>query len=185
MQNNEFIIKDVPATKEEVRSIVLSKLQLYKAKNFLDIGSGSGTISVEAGVVFKNLNVFAIEKKEKALDLTRQNIEKFNLNNVVLLKGDAPYINLDNKKFDSVFIGGTGGNLSEIITWSRKIMNKNAKLVMSFIIVETFFYAKKILKEQGFKNIDIVNVNVSRLEKLGSGEYFKPNNPIYIISCTK
>ena len=35
------------------------------------------------------------------------------------------------------------------------------------------------------KNVDVTVLNVSKLEKLGPGEYFKPHNPIYIISCEK
>ena len=58
-------------------------------------------------------------------------------------------------------------------------------LLSSFTIVETFNETLRLLREYGFENIDVSVLNVSKLEKLGRGEYFKPLNPIYIISCEK
>ena len=43
----------------------------------------------------------------------------------------------------------------------------------------------RLVREKGFKNVDVTVLNVSKLEKLGPWEYFKPHNPIYIISCEK
>ena len=59
------------------------------------------------------------------------------------------------------------------------------RLVANFIIIDTFYEMLRLVKEKGFKNIDVTVLNVAKLEKLGTGEYFKPHNPIYIISCEK
>nr|UWI49946.1 decarboxylating cobalt-precorrin-6B (C(15))-methyltransferase [Clostridioides difficile] len=185
MKNNEFITGKVPITKEEARAISISKLNLVNAKNFIDIGAGTGSVSVEAAYNYPNLNVISIEKNDDAVELIEKNIKKFNLKNVEVIRGYAPInINLNNK-VDSIFLGGTGNNLEEIIVWSKKTLITGGRLVANFIIIETFNKTLKLLKKYGFKEIDVCVLNVSKLEKLGKGEYFKPLNPIYIISCEK
>ena len=183
MKNSEFITGDVPITKEEVRAISINKLNLKDKKTFLDIGAGTGSVSIEVAYNYPNIEVISIECKDKAIGLINQNIEKFNLNNVKVLKGYAP---LDiGKKVDSIFIGGSGPNLKEILEWSKMNLNENGTLVANFIIIDTFYKTLNLLKELGFKNIEATMLNVAKLEKLGKGEYFKPLNPIYIISCKK
>ncbi|MFA3990017.1 precorrin-6Y C5,15-methyltransferase (decarboxylating) subunit CbiT [Clostridioides difficile] len=120
MRNSEFITGKVPITKEEVRAISISKLNLVNAKNLIDIGAGTGSVSVEAAYNYPNLKVISIEKNDDAIELIEKNKKKFNLKNIEVIKGYAP-INLGlNVKVESIFLGGTGNNLEEIIEWSKK-----------------------------------------------------------------
>ena len=183
MKNSEFITGRVPITKEEVRAISINKLDLSCAKRFIDVGAGTGSVTVEAAYHYPNLEVIAIEKNDDALDLISKNVDKFNLKYVEVIKVYAP-IEI-NKNVDAIFLGGTGKNLEEIITWSKNLLVDGGRLVANFIIIDTFYQALNLLKEHGFTNLDVSVLNVSKLEKLGRGEYFKPLNPIYIISCEK
>lgn len=183
MKNSDFITGKVPITKEEVRAISINKLDLINAKRFIDVGAGTGSVTVEAAYNYPNLKVTAIERNDDALNLINQNIEKFELRNVEVIKGYAP-IDI-NDKIDAVFLGGTGNNLEEIILWSKEILIQGGRLVANFIIVDTFNETLRLLRDHGFINIDVSVLNVSKLERLGRGEYFKPLNPIYIISCEK
>lgn len=183
MRNNEFITEKVPITKEEVRAISINKLDLANAKRFIDVGAGTGSVTVEAAYHYKHLDVIAIEYNDDAIELIKKNVDKFNLNNVEIIKGYAPV--KINKNVDAIFLGGTGKNLEEIITWSKNLLIEGGRLVANFIIVDTFNRALNLLRDYGFTNIDVSVINVSKLEKLGRGEYFKPLNPIYIISCEK
>ena len=70
IKDNEFIRGNVPMTKEEIRTISLAKLSLNEAETFWDIGSGTGSIAVQAAVSDKSLNIYAIEKMMKALSLS-------------------------------------------------------------------------------------------------------------------
>ena len=173
MKNKDFITGKVPITKEEVRAISLNKLELLNAKTFIDVGAGTGSVSIEAGYSYPNLKVIAIERNDDAIDLVKQNKEKFNLDNVEIIKAYA------------IFLGGTGKKLEEIIDWSKDLLVDGGRLVANFIIIDTFYEMLRLVKEKGFKNIDVTVLNVAKLEKLGTGEYFKPHNPIYIISCEK
>lgn len=205
MKNSEFITGDVPITKEEVRAIALSKLEILRAEKFLDIGSGTGSVSVEAAVINENLKVYSIDDDPRAEKLIKKNIEKFKLNNICFYRGKAPLDNFDTTKevdanidkstnkidndqkdsFDAVFIGGTGGNLKEIILWTRTILKPGGRVVANFIINDTFNQAYKFFKEVGFSEIEVLQLCVNVLSPLGKGEYFKPQNPIFIISAKK
>ena len=185
MRNRDFITGKVPITKEEVRAISINKLDLLNAKTFIDVGAGTGSISIEAGYHYQDLRVIAIERNDDALDLVNKNIENFNLTNVEVVKAYAP-IELDiYNDVDAIFLGGTGNKLEEIIDWSKDLLVPGGRLVANFIIIDTFYEMLRLVREKGFKNVDVTVLNVSKLEKLGPGEYFKPHNPIYIISCEK
>ncbi|WP_455538995.1 decarboxylating cobalt-precorrin-6B (C(15))-methyltransferase [Terrisporobacter sp.] len=183
MKNNEFIRGKVPITKEEVRAISLNKLDLKNAKIFIDVGAGTGSVSIEAAHTYENLQVIAIERNNQAIDLINQNVEKFNLSNVKVIQAYAP-IDLD-VKADGIFLGGTGNNLEEIIKWSKDLLVPGGRLVANFILIDNFYDTLDLLKKYKFENIDVSLLSINKLEKLGGRDYFKPHNPIYIISCEK
>lgn len=183
MKNDEFIRGKVPITKEEVRAISLNKLNLKDAKTFIDVGAGTGSISIEAALTYDDLKVIAIERNDVAIDLINQNVEKFNLSNVEVMKAYAP-IDLDIKA-DGIFLGGTGNNLEEIIKWSKDLLVPGGRLVANFILIDNFYDTLDLLKKYNFENLDVSQLSINKLEKLGGRDYFKPHNPIYIISCEK
>ena len=183
MKNDEFIRGKVPITKEEVRAISLNKLNLKDAKTFIDVGAGTGSISIEAALTYDDLKVVAIERNDVAIDLINQNVEKFNLSNVEVMKAYAP-IDLDIKA-DGIFLGGTGNNLEEIIKWSKDLLVPGGRLVANFILIDNFYDTLDLLKKYNFVNLDVSQLSINKVEKLGGRDYFKPHNPIYIISCEK
>ncbi|MDD7183639.1 MAG: decarboxylating cobalt-precorrin-6B (C(15))-methyltransferase [Peptostreptococcus porci] len=185
MKNSEFITDGVPITKEEVRAISISKLNLNNARSFLDIGSGTGTITVEVALNNPNVEVFSIEKNESAYELTRKNIEKFGLKNVTQLFGVAPMKIEPDKKFDAIFVGGTGEELIDVLEWSYNNMKNGSRFVANFILIDNFFKCNLAMERIGFKNIEVIQVGVSKLEALGSGKYFKPLNPVFVVSAEK
>lgn len=183
MKNDEFIRGKVPITKEEVRAISLNKLNLKNAKIFIDVGAGTGSVSIEAALTYDNLKVIAIERNDVAIDLINQNVNKFNLSNIEVIKDYAP-IDLD-VKADGIFLGGTGNNLEEIIKWSKDLLIPGGRLVANFILIDNFYDTLDLLKKYNFVNLDVSQLSINKLEKLGSRDYFKPHNPIFIISCEK
>ena len=183
MKNNEFIRGKVPITKEEVRAISLNKLNLKNAKTFIDVGAGTGSVSIEAALTYDNLKVIAIERNDVAIDLINQNVNKFNLSNIEVIKDYAP-IDLD-VKADGIFLGGTGNNLEEIIKWSKDLLIPGGRLVANFILIDNFYDTLDLLKKYNLVNLDVSQLSINKLEKLGSRDYFKPHNPIFIISCEK
>ena len=115
-------------TKEEVRAISLDKLELHRAKRMLDVGSGTGSVTIQAARTYPELEVVAVERNEDAVALTQENIQHFGCHNVRLHQGLAP-IELEGS-FDAIFVGGTGGNMQEIFDWCAQLMEPGGRLVL-------------------------------------------------------
>ena len=191
MQDKDFIKSEkVPMSKEEIRYITMGYLEIYDKKKFLDIGSGTGSITIESLMQNKNIKVTAIESDERAYSTTLMNIESFEQrygnikNRVKLIKGKAP-INLK-EKYDSIFIGGTKGSVKEIINWSSENLEENGTLVLNFISLENFYEAIDVIKQNDtLSQEDIAQIGVSKVQSIGRYTYFKPNNPVFIIKAKK
>lgn len=173
----------VPMTKEVVRTQALDRLQLHNAQRFIDIGAGTGSVSLEAAMRYPQLQVMAIERNPDALALMAENRELFGCPNVEIINGYAP-IAL-NMMADAVFIGGSGGQLTELIDWSLAHLHPGGRLVMTFILLENLTCALTHLEQCAIRDVDCLQLQVANLVTLGSGHYFKPNNPTYLISCLK
>lgn len=183
MKNSEFITGKVPITKEEIRAIAINKLDLKGKKHFVDVGAGTGTVGIEVALQYEDIKVIAIECKKEAVLLTKENMEKFQVKNMELVEGYAPI--LLGYEVDGIFIGGTGGHLEEILKWSYESLNEGGRVVANFIIIDTFYEALRIIRALGFREIEVTQLGVATLKTLGSGEYFSPANPIYMIEGTK
>ena len=116
MRDEEFLRERVPMTKEEIRHISICKLCLQADSVLYDVGSGTGSIAVEAAALSENLNVYAIEQKENAVALIRKNAEQFGLENIHIVHAKAPEGMDELPAPTHAFIGGSGGNLREILT---------------------------------------------------------------------
>lgn len=179
--DNLFIRSNVPMTKEEIRALSISKLRLTGANRVLDIGAGTGSIAVECGLLSKQGKVYAVEKEEEAISLIKENAKKFEAYNVEVIHGKAPEALEGILDVDRVFIGGSGGQMGDIITWIKR--NKCARVVINTITVESTYETLAALENEGFSDIEIINVSVSKGRKIGGKHLMQALNPIYIISA--
>lgn len=182
MKDDLFIRTKVPMTKEEIRTISLAKLNLKEAQSLLDIGAGTGSVSIEACLENPTLEVTAIEEKEKAVDLILKNKKHFNVKNLEIIKEKAP-IEMDTL-FDRIFVGGSGGNLTDILAWSFDHLKKDGVIVLNFILLENAIKAFKWFESRNIA-YSSVQVQVGNGTKLGPGHYFKQLNPVIIIEAKK
>lgn len=180
MKDELFIRGNVPMTKEEIRGVCLAKLELYQAETLLDIGTGTGSIAVEAALNYPSLQVTAVDANQEAIALLKENQQKFGVENITSFVIEAPFETQE--KFDAIFIGGTGGNMEGILSWSFQHLSSQGKLVMNFILQESVMEAMKWLKEKD-KNFSAVQVQIGKYTALGSGHYYKPSNPVIILEA--
>lgn len=173
----------VPMTKEAVRALALSKLELHWASHLIDIGAGTGSVSIEAALQHPTLAVTAIERNPAALRLLAENCQRFACGNVSIIAGEAPDVSVE--RADAIFMGGSGGHLTALIDWSLHHLRPGGRLVMTFILQENLHYALEHLQQADVTAIDCQQLNVSTLTALGSGHYFKPHNPVFVIACQK
>ena len=186
IKDSEFIRGNCPMTKEDIRALSIWKMNLSEDSTVLDIGSGTGTITVQASKISNNGVVYSIEKDEAAIAVTKINLEKFNCINVVLDEGDAveileKYIK-EEKAFDSIFIGGSGGSLEKIIDMCNKLLIENGTIVMNFITLDNAYKAIEVMKKLNYI-VDISQVNISK--NRGQSYMMIANNPIYIVQCIR
>ena len=99
LPDDAFYRGKAPMTKSEVRAVTISKLRLAEESKVLDIGAGSGSITVEAALQARDGQVWGIERKDEAFDVFKENIKRFELNNICAIKGLAPE-DLPNETFD-------------------------------------------------------------------------------------
>lgn len=184
VSDEEFIRGKVPMTKREVRVASICKLHLKENSVFYDIGSGSGSVSVEAARLSKDIKVFAVDLNAEAVELTKQNAEKFGLENITVIKGAAPDILEELPPPDCVFIGGSSGYLEEILT-ALYSKNPKVRVVVNAVSLESLSLIERVVnRNEGFKlkDFEAVQFSVTKAEEAGRYHLFKANNPVFIVS---
>ena len=176
----------VPITKEEVRTVQISKARLKPGQTVYDVGCGSGSISVEAALqVESSGKVIAIDYDQNAVDLTKKNLEKFGLSNVLVMLGNAKEKISELDQADAIFVGGTGGDTKEIVELSEKKLKTGGRIVIGIILIETLYSVLQVMDKLQFKDVDITQVTISKSRKTTTGTMMLARNPVTIISATK
>jgi cobalt-precorrin-6B (C15)-methyltransferase len=176
--------EQVPITKEDVRALVLSKLRLKENSSAIDIGCGSGSITVELCLQTKDNKVYAIDFEEKATELTRKNLLKFGLKAEVILSKAQDILPLL-PQVDAIIIGGTWGNIEQIIRLSIDKLKKGGRLVIDTILIETMYKALTTINEASLDEVDVTQVIIAKARKVTTGTMMLARNPVLIISATK
>ncbi len=183
IKDEEFIRGNCPMTKEDIRILSIAKMNLEENSKILDVGAGTGSISIQAAKICEKGQVIAIEKDEEALDIIKKNKENFNCENLKIIEGEALEVEEHiNDSFNSIFIGGSGGNLEEIISrYGNKILN-HGTMVLNFITINNLSRALETLKKLNYKT-ECVQVSISKAS--GKSNMLIANNPIFIITAIK
>ena len=184
MRDEEFLRNKVPMTKEAIRAISIDKLKLSTAQTLLDIGAGTGSVSIQAAHDFPQLQVTALERNSDGIEIINQNLAQFKLKNVTLIHGSAPEA-LPNQMFDAIFVGGTGPALQPIMDYAYEHVQPGGAVVLNFILIENAMTAANLMQAAGFAQVEMIEVAVAKWHSLGKGHYFKPNNKTLILSGVK
>ncbi|SHE28670.1 precorrin-6Y C5,15-methyltransferase (decarboxylating) subunit CbiT [Caloramator proteoclasticus] len=173
IKDEDFIRSKVPMTKFETRIISLALLDIKEGDVLLDIGAGTGSISVQASKL--GVKVIAVEKDKDAIEVFKRNIEKFNVDiQVINKRAEDVILNLD---FDKCFIGGTDGNINFILELIDKKLKKGGIIVANFV---TNKYIQMVEKLKDYE-VEIRLLNISKYD----GVLYRANNPIFIVKAVK
>ncbi len=180
-KDDDFLRGKVPMTKEEVRHVSISKLRLKRDSILYDIGSGTGSIAVEAAALSPDIRVFAIEHKAEAVELIRTNAEKFGVGNVSVIETFAPEGLDELPEPTHAFIGGTGGSMKEILAVLFE-KNPGLQIVANAVSYETLQEFLRIEDEFDIEDFKLVQVAVTGTREVGRYHMLKSENPIWICS---
>jgi len=178
---------EVPGpTKEEIRVLTISKARLSEGSVVVDVGCGTGGLTVEAALqVAPKGKVFAVDNDENAIELTKANVARFAVQNTVqVIRGNAPEALSNLPQVDAVLVGGSQ-SLREVIRAVHRKLKKNGRIVVNAILLETGYTALDEIKKLDFKELDVITVFVAKGKQVSSGTMMLARNPITIISATK
>jgi precorrin-6Y C5,15-methyltransferase (decarboxylating) len=167
-------------TKQEVRAVSLARLQLRADSRLWDIGAGSGSVGLEAARLCPQGHVWAIEKNDGDVAIARQNVAAFGVSNHTLVHGKAPE-GLDQwADPDAVFIGGSGGELAELITLCLRRLRPGGWLVMNFVTLENLATATQALAAQQAR-WDVLQLQAARSKPILHMHRMAAENPVWIV----
>ena len=169
-------------TKREVRAVSLYSMGLAHNSLIWDVGAGTGSISIEAGLIARDGKVFAIERDPETLPLLRRNVAQLGSGNVEVVAGEAPGVleELDNP--DSVFIGGSGGKLEAILDLAAARLKPGGRIVMNLAVLERANWAYHRVRDLGLSR-DLVMVQAARGKDMADGTVrLESMNPVFVVS---
>lgn len=175
-----FIRTEVPMTKRDIRASVLSRMSVTNNAVVYDIGAGTGSVTVELALQALSGRVYAIERTDEGCELIRKNAERFGLDNIDIIHGNAADVIDKLPAPDAVFIGGSGGELATIY---KQILKKNPRvhIVMTAVTLETLQEATALMEAGGCCVKDMVQIAVTQIVKRGRYHMLAANNPVFII----
>lgn len=171
-------------TKEEVRAVSLAKLRLRHDMTLWDVGAGSGSVSIEADQLLPNGRVYAIERNPQCLAFLRENLGTFQSRHVNLVAGAAPDCFEQLPDPDRVFIGGSGGNLWEILKAIDERLPADGRVVINAVTLDTLTAATEFFDNAGYQ-LEVVTVNIARTRPLTDYKLFEAQNPVFVITAVK
>ena len=189
LKDEDFIRDNTPITKEVIRHESIRRMKLREDDLVFDIGGGTGSVAIEIGILHPSVRVITVEKKKERVEILRQNIDNHHAYNVQVIEGDASEVLQghiysvmnDRTKPDAVFIGGSSGELEEIIGSISK-MGTGIRYVINAITIETIQETERILEKCNPKNRRTVQIGVSNLTEVGDYHMFRAENPVMIYS---
>ena len=182
--DGEFIRGQAPMTKEEIRTLACGALRIRNESVVLDIGAGTGSVSIECALRAPDGRVIAVEKDPAGIELIRANMKKFGVHNITVIHGEAPEALEGAGNFDRAFIGGSGGNLREILAWVWDHLDGGGIMTATAVTLDTAAGTAGFFREKGIR-CDIIQVSITRLEDAAGHRMFRAQNPVFIMTAHK
>lgn len=176
--DDEFIRGKAPMTKSEVRSAVCAKLDIRRDGTVWDIGSGTGSVSIEMAYRCPSGQVWAVERDSDALELLRRNMHKFKTDNICPISGSTVEKIDSLPDPESVFIGGTGGDTKDIL---KKVFGRKPRnVVMTAVSLNTVSTVTELMESGEIPGGEISQISVTRTKKAGKHMMLSAENPVFI-----
>jgi precorrin-6Y C5,15-methyltransferase (decarboxylating) len=171
-------------TQREIRLLILGELALKPGQIIWDVGAGAGSVAIEIARLLPTSKIYAIEKTAAAISLIEQNCQRFGVSNVVSIHGTAPEILYHLAPPHRIFIGGSGGNLKEILRFAGAQLHPQGVLVLALATFEHLTLATQWVREKGWEH-NLLQAHLWRSVAVESLTRFSPLNPVTILTIKK
>lgn len=182
LDDEEYLRKErIPMTKDAIRALSAAKMKLHRDSVIYDIGAGTGGMTMELAMAAWQGQVYAIEKKEEAANLLKENCLRFHTDQVHVIQASAPKAMEDLPAPTHVFIGGSSGNLEEIVACALQ-KNPKVRLMIHAVTLETMAQVVQVMKTHAFLTEEVVQVSAAQSQKAGPYHLMRGENPIFLVT---
>ena len=169
-------------TKREVRAVSLYSLGLRPDSVVWDIGAGTGSVALEAALIAHRGRVYAIERDPEGLPLLERNVARLGQGNVQVVPGEAPAALAALPGPDSVFVGGSGGRLAEVLDEVVRRLKPQGRVVVNLAALERAQESYHRLQDLGL-TAELVMVSAARGKEMGDGTVrLEALNPVFVVT---
>ena len=183
--DEQFQRGDVPMTKQEIRVFLMAHAMVQPDDVVWDIGAGTGSLSVEAALRATGGSVFAMDGNAEACELVRSNALNFGLDNIKVIAAKAPAALTGLPDPDVVFVGGSGGNLAQILEASAKRLKPGGRLIITAVLVETLHDTLQFTSQLADFAVEACGLQITRVEPVGRRHMLRALNSVYAVICRK
>jgi precorrin-6Y C5,15-methyltransferase (decarboxylating) len=176
-------------SKREVRLAILSLLQASKNDVIWDIGAGCGGVAVELAYWQPQAKIYAVEHNQARFDCLLQNQQKFGVvSNLKTSFGRAPEMLLELPMANKIFIGGSDGELPNLLDSLWEKLPKGGQIVVSAVMEKTKsqlfnFYNKRA--ELNDSELETLQIAVNKSRSLAGQLAYQPALPVSLFSFIK
>jgi precorrin-6Y C5,15-methyltransferase (decarboxylating) len=121
--------------------------------------------------------IYALERRSLMCEHIRENMRRFPVPNMRLVEGSAPVACADLPDPHAVFIGGSGGQLAEIIALVRRRLQPGGRLALTLVTLENLQTARDCLPDAR-----VVQMQVSVGAPLLGMLRLEAHNPVFLVT---
>jgi len=169
-------------TKREIRPLILAELGLQPEQVIWDIGAGTGAVSIEMARLFPSSQIYAIEQTAMGVSLIEQNCQRLQVDNVTAMAGKAPANLPSSAPPHRIFIGGTGGNLIEILNICEETLIAGGRIVLALATLDHLEQARQWFRDHQWRD-RVLQIQISRSIPIGKLTRFSPLNPVTLLTA--
>lgn len=185
ISDESFVRGEVPMTKREVRLFVMAQAAVGLADIVWDVGAGTGSLSIESAIRVGGGHVYAIDGNAAACSLVRENAAKFGLKNIDVICRKAPAALMELPNPDVVLVGGSGGELEEILEVCANRLRPGGRLLVTAVLVETLHDALRFMDGRKEFTVEACGLQITRIHPVGGRHMFQSLNSVYVVTCRK
>lgn len=165
---------DGQMTKREIRALTLSALAPRRNELLLDIGAGSGSVSIEWMLAHPSLRSIAVEANPERAARIRRNASACGVPGLAVIEGSAPAALKGLETPDAVFIGG-GGTDDGVLDAAIDLLPSGGRLVANAVTLEM---EALLIGRQTQLGGELTRITVSRAAPVGTMQGWRPAMPV-------